>query len=95
MNEAEAIRAYKEELPVEEIVIDISTSIRHKYEKPTGIQYIKTNSLLTQVCLIFDTSEKSRIIYPIEKLRLCETMEGEKVIPTIPFRYETKGVNTV
>ncbi len=95
MNEAEAIRAYKEELPVEEIVPNACTMTRYRWEKPTGIQYIKTNSQLTRICLIFDTSEKSRTVYPIEKLRLCETAEGEKIIPTIPFKYETEGVNAV
>ena len=88
MNEAEAIRAYKEELPVEEIVPNTNVMTRRRWEKPTGIQYIKTNSLLTQICFIFDTSENSRTICPIEKLRLCEKTEGERIIPTIPFRYE-------
>ena len=72
MTEAEAIKAYREMLPVETMVPDISTGTTRRFDMPIHLVYKGPGSLLTKVFLVFETGEKSVSEYPIERLRLVE-----------------------
>ena len=73
MNVAEAEKAFREGLPCETKVIDITLNGRiNKYPAPWKITYIRDESTLTRVNLVFKSGENCTIEYPIEQLKLSE-----------------------
>lgn len=72
MSEAEAIKAYREMLPVETIGSDISSGKIRKFGMPIGLLYERNGALFTQVHLIVPEGERATSRYPIEKLKLSE-----------------------
>ncbi len=70
MSEAEAVRAYREMLPVETIHPDISAMKIRKYDMPIGILYERGESLLTTIYLLVREGERSLTRYEISKLKI-------------------------
>ena len=73
MTEAEAIKAYREMLPVETTVPEMSTGAIRRFDMPIHLVYKGPGSLLTKVFLVFETGGNSIAEYPIERLRLVNT----------------------
>ena len=72
MNEAEAIKAFREMLPVETVRPDIGSGKIRKFEMPIGLVYERNGAMLTEVHLIVPEGERATSRYEIEKLRLSE-----------------------
>ncbi|MBQ8390942.1 MAG: hypothetical protein IJX50_00145 [Clostridia bacterium] len=76
MNAAEAERAFWEMLPCEMATVDVSLGEKLKFDAPIELIYIRDESMLTRMALVFKTGERCISRYSIERLKLSD--EGSK-----------------
>ena len=93
MSEVEAVKAYRERLPVKTKNYDIGTGLRMWFEMPVGIEYERTEALMEEVSLKFITGRRSVMVINIEKLELCDGNEKEKDYRKISVFGELKVKN--
>lgn len=72
MNAAEAERAFWEMLPCETATPDISLTKILKLGAPIELIYIRDESMLTRMALVFKTGERCISRYQIEYLKLSD-----------------------
>lgn len=93
MSEAEAVKAYRERLPVKTKTPDFHFGKKIVYEMPVGITYERNGALMEEVLLSFPVGSNSVTKININKLELCDGNERDKDYRKISVFGELKVKN--